>query len=314
LHGSERVGSPDGHLVRPTNFRQRVAVRLLRRAPGHNEIGLHPVAVSISVIGVGAVEAPVSRVVASVGLHSVSRDVDSHLKSIILNVARHDTQQCSAGVEATDEARLVALSENVDDLAIFVDAGVVLEELQAPVNPVRDAVREAVRHASARDRDLDALAAHVFVVEDVDDEGHAVCRHAADVAAVLSGVRDVLAVLVDGLKGGLDADQLVLGVFGGPAALGEGGDLALGGGNGEAREEVGVRPPDDESVYACVHVHDDDGCVFWEGEGGAVWLLADMVMVDSTEVIDVVGGNHVSHGDVGRDFMVTRGSSERIIC
>jgi hypothetical protein len=104
-----------------------------------------------------------------------------------------------------------------------------------------------------------------------------------------------------------------LGVLGGPAALREGSDQVLGGLDGEAREEVCVWPPDDESVCACVHVHDDDGCVFWEGEGGAVWLLADMVTVYSAEVVDVVGGNHVGHGDVGRDLLVFRGSLGRMI-
>jgi hypothetical protein len=86
---------------------------------------------------------------------------------------------------------------------------------------------------------------------------------------------------------------------------GEGGDEALGGGDGEAGEEACDRPPDDEPVGACVHVHDYDGGVFWEGEGGAVWLLTDMVMVGAAEVVDVVGGDHIGHGDVVQGFLVS---------
>jgi hypothetical protein len=281
------------------NLRQRIVVRRHRlRTPKLEDVGLDPMAFVVSEMRVGAVEAAVLLVVAGVGLHSAGLDIDPHLKPTVLDVARRDTQQRSARAEAADEARLVALSEDVRRLAVLVDAGVVLDELQASVDPVRDAVGEAARHAPAGDGDLDALAARICVVQDVDDEGHAVCRHAAGVAAVLAAVREALAVLVDGLEVGLDADQLVDGVLGGPAALGEGGDEALGGGDGEAGKEVFGGPPDDKSVCACVNVHDYDGGVFWEGEGGAVWLLADMVMVGTAEVVDVIGGDHVGHGDV----------------
>jgi hypothetical protein len=302
---SVRVGGPDRHLVRPANFRQRVLVRRSLCTARINEVGLHPVPFLVDTIVGGTVQAPILRVVAGVRLDSVRRDVNPHLKPIILNITRRDPQQRSARVEATDEARRVALSEDADNLAVAVDASVVLDQLQAPVDPVDDAVRLAARHAAAHDRDLDALPPHFRAVEDVDDERHAVCRHAADVAAVLAAVRDALAVLVDGLEVGLDPDQLVLGVLGGPAALREGSDEALGGWDGEAGLQVSVWPPDDHSVGAGVHIHDDDGGVLREDECLSVCLVTDVIAVGSAEVVDVVWGDHVGHGDVVWGFVVS---------
>lgn len=63
----------------------------------------------------------------------------------------------------------------MDCCAVAVETGIVFDKFQTVLQMTGKIMPEIVRGEAILDVDSDALSAHVWAVEDVDDERHAIC-------------------------------------------------------------------------------------------------------------------------------------------